>query len=58
MENVTLKEFEENLSVIESCGDLISLIDDLDLKVTKIELIDYCLLRLNNLKNEIENEKI
>lgn len=58
MENVTLKEFEENLSVIESCGGLISLIDDLDLKLTKIELIDYCLLRLNNLKNEIENEKV
>ena len=58
MESVSLKEFEENLQVIESVGDLICFIEELTESKTKIELIEYSIMRLNNLKQEIENEKV
>lgn len=58
MESVSLKEFEENLQVIESVGDLICFIEELTERKTKIELIEYSIMRLNNLKQEIENEKV
>ena len=58
MENITLTEFEDSIEILSEVGQLIDSIDDLKKKETKIEWIQYSIMRLNNLKKEIENEKV
>ena len=58
METITLNEFEEGIEILSEVGNLIYSIDELEKKETKIEWIEYSIMRLNNLKKEIENEKV
>lgn len=58
MEKITLTEFEESVEILSEVGNLIYSIDELEKNETKIEWIEYSIMRLNNLKKEIQNEKI
>lgn len=58
METITLNEFEEGIEILSEVGELVYSIDNLEKKETKIEWIEYSIMRLNNLKKEIENEKV
>lgn len=58
MEKITLTEFEESVEILSEVGNLIYSINELEKNETKIEWIEYSIMRLNNLKKEIQNEKI